>query len=60
MLFSEYVINGDGQSPNLEAGEAFEITNLSHCPVALNGNHFSYCNDVCSGVRWMDFGPDDV
>ena len=63
IVFSEYVINGDGACPgaSCEAGEAIEITNLSHCPVALDGNHFGYCNpSSCSGVRWMNFGPDDV
>ena len=62
VLFSEYVINGDGpcSGPKCEAGEAFEITNLSHCPVALDGNHFAYCNGSCSAHRWMDFGPSDV
>ncbi len=62
LIFSEYVINGDGRcpGPNCEAGEAFEITNLSHCPVALNGHHFSYCNASCTTFRWMDFGPSDI
>jgi len=63
IVFSEYVTNGDGSCPggNCEAGEAIEITNLSHCPIALDGNHFAYCNPgSCSTFRWMDFGPDDV
>ncbi|MEM9073531.1 MAG: MopE-related protein [Myxococcota bacterium] len=63
IVFSEYVINGDGSCPgaSCEAGEAIEITNLSHCPVALNGSHFGYCNPgSCSGVRWLDFGAADI
>ncbi len=63
VLFSEYVINGDGMcsGPDCEAGEAFEVTNLSHCPVALDGNHFAYCNNSsCSNPRWMNFGASDV
>jgi hypothetical protein len=65
IIFSEYVINGDGSCrgmspPSCEAGEAFEITNLSHCPVSLDGYHFSYCNGSCSAFRWMDFGPTDI
>jgi hypothetical protein len=65
VVFSEYVIDGDGvpcSGPTCEAGEAIEITNLSHCPVALSGFHFSYCNGACtaSSARWMDFGAADV
>ncbi len=63
IVFSEYVINGDGACPgaDCEAGEAIEITNLSHCPVALDGNHFGYCNpSSCSGVRYLDFGAADI
>jgi hypothetical protein len=65
IVFSEYVIDGDGlpcPGPNCEAGEAIEITNLSNCPVALSGFHFSYCNGTCStsSARWMDFGASDV
>ena len=62
IVFSEYVINGDGEcpGPDCEAGEAIEITNLSHCPVSLDGFHFGYCNPPCTTYRWMDFGPEDV
>jgi hypothetical protein len=64
LVFSEYVVDGDGACPGMscEAGEAIEITNLSNCPVALAGSHFSYCNGTCSAAayRWMDFGADDV
>lgn len=64
LVFSEYVIDGDGACPeaSCEAGEAIEITNLSNCPVALNGNHFSYCNGTCSSgaYRWMNFTAVDV
>jgi hypothetical protein len=58
IIFSEYIVAG-GTS---ELGEAIEITNLSHCPVALNGNHFEYCNSSCSSgsYRWMDFGPSEI
>ncbi len=58
IIISEYVINGDGSCPGgtCEAGEAVEITNLSHCPVDLNGHHFAYCNPgSCTTFRWMDF-----
>ena len=63
IVFSEYVINGDGpcSGPDCEAGEAIEITNLSHCPVTLDGSHFAYCNPgSCGAFRWMDFGSEDV
>jgi hypothetical protein len=62
LVFSEYVTNGDGACPGpaCEAGEAIEITNLSHCPVALGGHHFGYCNDRCAAFRWMNFGARDV
>ena len=63
IVFSEYVVNGDGMcsGPDCEAGEAIEITNLSHCPVSLDGHHFGYCNPgSCGAFRWMDFGPSDV
>jgi len=65
LVFSEYVIDGDGACPDAtscEAGEAIEITNLSNCPVALDGNHFSYCNGTCSSgaYRWMNFTEVDV
>ena len=63
LIFSEYVTNGDGAcaGPDCEAGEAIEITNLSHCPVSLDGYHFAYCNpSSCGTFRWMDFGPTDI
>ncbi|MBI5501232.1 MAG: lamin tail domain-containing protein [Deltaproteobacteria bacterium] len=63
VLFSEYVINGDGTpcpSDTCEAGEAIEITNLSNCPVTLNGYHFGYQNPTGSTFRWMNFGAADV
>ncbi len=62
VIFSEYVTNGDGRcaGPDCEAGEAIEITNLSHCPVSLDGNHFSYCNGSCRAFRSMDFGSAEV
>jgi hypothetical protein len=57
VAISEYVIDGDGVCPSddCEAGEAFEITNLSNCPVSLSGNHFSYSTSDGTAVRWMDF-----
>ena len=63
VLFSEYVIDGDGTpcpSDTCEAGEAIEITNLSNCPVTLNGYHFGYQNPTGGTFRWMDFGAADV
>jgi hypothetical protein len=64
VVFSEYVTDGDGAcpGPECEAGEAIEITNLSHCPVSLAGHHFGYCNSTCgaSSYRWMNFGAADV
>jgi Putative metal-binding motif len=64
IVISEYVVDGDGACPgqSCEAGEALEITNLSNCPVTLDGTHFSYCNGTCASgaYRWMNFGPDDV
>jgi len=62
LIFSEYVPNGDGacSGPSCEAGEAFEITNLSHCPVDLSGHHFSYCNGACTTFRWLNFGASDI
>jgi len=62
-VFSEYVINGDGScpGPDCEAGEAIEVTNLTNCPITLNGHHFSYCNHTtCSAFRWMDFGATEI
>jgi hypothetical protein len=66
IVFSEYVANGDGccttGCPSCEAGEAIEITNLSNCPVTLNGTHFAYQNPTASSTayRWMNFGAADV
>ncbi len=65
VVFSEYVIDGSGACPGAtcEAGEAFEITNLTNCPITLAGDHFFYCNgsDCAPGsYRWMDFGAGDV
>jgi len=67
IIFSEYLINGDGGpnscvGPNCQAGEALEITNLSNCPVSLDGYHFRYCNnsDCSSAKRYKNFGPADV
>ena len=62
IVFSEYAIDGDGVCPgtDCEAGEAVEITNLSNCPVTLDGNHFGYCSGTCTTFRWMDFTAVDV
>lgn len=70
VLLSEYVSNGEGQCPSsdcvtqdtCQAGESVEITNLSNCPVALDGFHFAYRNNNAStaSLRWMNFGPGDV
>ncbi|MCK6546716.1 lamin tail domain-containing protein [Myxococcota bacterium] len=67
VLLSEYVVDGEGSCnpPDCfvcEAGEAIEITNLSNCPVTLDGNHFKYQNASASSgsVRWMNFGAADV
>lgn len=67
---SEYVVNGEGTCPSpncvtmdtCQAGEAVEITNLSNCPVTLNGFHFAYRNSTAStaSLRWMNFGAADV
>jgi hypothetical protein len=45
-----------------QAGEAVEITNLSNCPVSLDGFHFAYRNASAStaSMRWMNFGAVDV
>ncbi|MBX7194469.1 MAG: hypothetical protein K1X94_20605 [Sandaracinaceae bacterium] len=60
ILISEYLVAGTGGTP--QVGEAFEVTNLSHCPVTLNGAHFSYCNFDCTpgSARYMNFGAADV
>jgi hypothetical protein len=63
VLFSEYLINGDGGAcpgADCEAGEAIEITNLSHCPVTLDGTHFGYQNASGAAFRWMNFGPAEI
>ena len=64
IIISEYLINGDGGNcpgDGCEAGESIEITNLSHCPVSLDGHHFRYCNNAdCTTHRFMDFGPADI
>ncbi|MCC7536078.1 MAG: hypothetical protein IT379_07690, partial [Deltaproteobacteria bacterium] len=64
VVFSEYLINARGPLAGDEQGEAIEITNLSHCPVALNGTHFAYRHRTSMTgsftYRWMDFGMDDV
>ena len=62
LIFSEYVIDGDGAcaGASCEAGEAIELVNLSHCPLALQGNHFGYQNRTGGAFRWMNFGAEDV
>lgn len=64
LIFSEYIIDGDGACPgaSCEAGEAFEITNLSNCPITLDDTHFFYCNGSCSpaSYRWMNFDESAV
>lgn len=58
IVISEYVSNGEAG----QVGEAVELTNLSHCPVTLDGFHFAYRNQVSSpgSFRWMNFGPGEV
>jgi hypothetical protein len=70
VVLSEYVVTGEGTCPSpdcvtmdtCQAGEAVEITNLSNCPVTLDGFHFAYRNASAStaSLRWMNFGPLDV
>ena len=70
LVFSEYVVNGEGMCPSsdcdthdtCQAGESIELTNLSNCPLALNGFHFAYRNASASSAsyRWMNFGAGDV
>lgn len=68
VVLSEYVVNGDGacssncSNDSCQAGESIEITNLSNCPVSLDGFHFAYRNNNASAnsYRWMNFGTSDV
>jgi hypothetical protein len=63
VVFSEYLIDGNGGAcpgPTCEAGESIEITNLSHCPVSLDGYHFAYRSAGAGSVRWMNFTAADV
>lgn len=70
VVVSEYVVNGEGACPSpdcinqdtCQAGESIELTNLSNCPVNLNGFHFAYRNASASTAssRWMNFGSADV
>jgi hypothetical protein len=70
LVLSEYVTDGEGACPSVDcatqdtcqAGEAIEITNLSNCPVALDGFHFAYRNSTANvaSQRWMNFGASDV
>jgi hypothetical protein len=70
LVLSEYITNGEGACPSTDcvnhdtcqAGEAVEITNLSNCPVSLDGFHFAYRNAAGStaSVRWMNFAAADV
>ena len=70
IVLSEYVVNGEGACPSpdcqtmdtCQAGESVEITNLSNCPVSLDGFHFAYRNASAStaSLRWMNFGAVDV
>lgn len=62
LVISEYMINGDGTpcpGGNCEAGESVELTNLSHCPIDLNGFHFMYWSGG-GGYRWIEFDATDV
>jgi hypothetical protein len=67
IVLSEYIVTGEGScSPSMcdqcQAGEAVEITNLSNCPVSLDGFHFAYRNNSASSgsLRWMNFTPVDI
>lgn len=66
LILSEYVVNGEGACSGTDCdcqnGEAIELTNLTNCPVSLDGFHFAYRNDNASSAsfRWMNFGPADV
>ena len=66
LILSEYLVNGEGacsgQNCGCQNGEAIELTNLTNCPVSLDGFHFAYRNDNASvaSYRWMNFGPTDI
>lgn len=70
VVLSEYITSGEGTCPSVncmtqdtcQAGESVEITNLSNCPISLDGNHFAYRNAAgsTSSYRWMNFGPTDI
>ncbi len=65
LVLSEYVVNGEGACPaatTCQAGEAVELTNLSNCPISLDGFHFAYRNNNAAptSYRWMNFGPTEV
>jgi hypothetical protein len=68
VVLSEYITNGEGSCgaggtcDSCQAGESIEITNLSNCPVSLDGHHFAYRNSSASAgsSRWMNFGAADV
>ncbi len=66
LILSEYVVNGEGacsgNNCDCQNGEAIELTNLTNCPVSLEGFHFAYRNDngTPASYRWMNFGPQDV
>ncbi len=59
LVISEYIVNGT--SPN-QHGEAIELTNLSNCPLSLDGSHFGYRNAAASpaSYRWMNFGAAEI
>ena len=65
VVISEYVVNGEGScssGQSCQAGEAVELTNLSNCPVTLDGFHFAYRNpsSAATSNRWMNFGPSEI
>jgi hypothetical protein len=65
VVLSEYVVSGEGACPacaTCQAGESVEITNLSNCPLSLDGYHFAYRNssNTPSSYRWMNFSATDV
>jgi hypothetical protein len=62
VVISEYIVagqQGTQGTPQFQAAESIEITNLSHCPVSLAGHHFGYQNDG-NTHRWMNFTPNDI